>query len=190
MILPAALCERDRLMNCAHCQRTNDEEAIFCVYCGVRMDAPVAPAASRPATGATIDLGRPAAPTFEAAKPVPPPVVPARPAVAPPPPAPTVTWERSGCHPPHPQRRSGNGSWVPFLVMGLIALVLFKKLFIVGIVVLLCILAHGGPRHRSRSDGKRHGGSGMIWLIGIPVLFMTGWWPGILILIGLSALKG
>ncbi len=42
--------------------------------------------------------------------------------------------------------------------------------------------------HRSRHMGKsRHDIHAGVWLIGLAVLFFTGfWWPGILVLVGLS----
>lgn len=158
------------------------------------MDAPVAPAASRPATGATIDLGRPAAPQPEAAKVVPPPAP--QPSAAAPrphpghaarPTAPAVTWHGGGYHPPHPQSRSGNANWVPFVVLGLAAVFLFKHFWVLGVLMLLCWMGNCAQRQSGGLDRKRSGGSGMVWLIGIPVLIVTGWWwPGLLFLFGIA----
>jgi hypothetical protein len=181
----------NRPMNCAHCQRTNDEEAIFCVYCGVRMDAPVTPvAASRPATGATIDLRRNESPKEDAAKLVPPPApqpsAPRTPTHSVPP-APTVTWQRGGYHPPHP--RAGNNNWMGYVLLGVGLLFLFKQPWLLFIPFMLFCMASGGQRNCGGIGRRHNGGSGLVWLIGIPVLIVTGfWWPGILILIGLSAL--
>lgn len=63
-------------------------------------------------------------------------------------------------------------------------------------------MSHRHPHHHFRPvvspaihfgrHHKHHGSlSGLVWMIGLPVLFMTGFWmPGIFILIGLSILVG
>ena len=48
-------------------------------------------------------------------------------------------------------------------------------------------------KHHSRFGHPRHAfpGMGIIWMIGLGFLFLHGWWwPGILILVGLSMLVG
>jgi hypothetical protein len=43
--------------------------------------------------------------------------------------------------------------------------------------------------HRSRIKGQWHGFHGALWMIGLAVLAWQGWWwPGILILIGISTI--
>ncbi|HYF63385.1 MAG TPA: hypothetical protein VD886_11260 [Herpetosiphonaceae bacterium] len=75
-------------------------------------------------------------------------------------------------------------------MFGLVFAVLFKHFWIMAVIMMLCWIGHNADRKAAGCDRKHHGGSGMIWLIGIPILFFTGWWwPGIMILIGLSALK-
>ena len=47
--------------------------------------------------------------------------------------------------------------------------------------------------HHSRFGHRHHGfpGMGIVWLIGLGFLFLHGWWwPGILILVGISMLIG
>jgi len=155
------------------------------------MDSPVSPvAASRPATGATIDLRRNESPKEEAAKPVPPPAPrPSAPRAPAPsvPPAPTVTWQRGGYHPPQP--RTGNNNWMGYVLLAIGLLFLFKQPWLLFIPLGLFWMASGGQRHCGGIGRQHHGGSGMVWLIGIPVLIMTGWWwPGIMILIILGAM--
>ena len=47
----------------------------------------------------------------------------------------------------------------------------------------------GYYRRRARYAHRSHSFNGLIWLVGLAILFYTGhWWPGILILIGISTL--
>lgn len=55
-------------MNCHVCNKSNDQTALFCVYCGVRLQA-VAPVVPTPATGQTIDLNRQFVPRMTSADP-------------------------------------------------------------------------------------------------------------------------
>lgn len=49
--------------------------------------------------------------------------------------------------------------------------------------------AAAAPPSRPRATIQWDGLTGGVWLIGLAVLFMTGWWwPGIMVLIGLSSL--
>ncbi|HEY3312367.1 MAG TPA: hypothetical protein VGK00_12070 [Anaerolineales bacterium] len=47
----------------------------------------------------------------------------------------------------------------------------------------------GYRHHRTRFSRGRHSLNGLLWMVGLFILFYTGhWWPGILILVGVSAL--
>jgi hypothetical protein len=170
-----------RSMQCHTCQRSNDAEAIFCVYCGVRIDSAPIPSGGQPITGATVDLRRAETPAPAPARPAQ-----ARPAVVPPP-GPTLTWAQHG----HPQHRrhshrqghahQGNG-W-GWLLLGLGALFLFKNLWwLLFIPLLFGITSSCSHNHRSSYGQQRQGKQAMVWIIGLGTLIATGWWiPGIFI---------
>ena len=173
-----ALKERLETMNCAFCQRTNDAEAIFCAYCGIRMETlptPIAPA-SPPATGATIDLGR-AAP----AQPTTPPMPTIKP-VAPPPlgrmPAPVATWQRGhsgSCG------RNRHTSWLGPMLLGLGALFVLKNLW--GFLLPVGLISLGAMmlvQSQAHQRWQRRDKRAAVWLVGIGIMLVTNWWgPGI-----------
>ena len=165
-------------MNCAFCQRTNDAEAIFCVYCGIRIETlptPIAPA-SPPATGATIDLRR------AAAQPTTPPMPTIKP-VAPPPlgrmPAPVATWQRGhsgSCG------RNRHTNWLGPMLLGLGALFVLKNLWgfllpigLIGLGALMLVQSQSHRRWQRRDKQLA------TLLVGVGIVIVTGWWPGIFI---------
>ena len=165
-------------MQCHTCERSNDAEAIFCAYCGVRMDSAPLPSGGEPITGATVDLRRTQAPA---------PSAPVHPAVVPPP-GPVVTWEQ---HHPRPARRRQTqhqcaglqGNWWGWLVLGIGALFLIKNMWgMLFIPALFGFLAWSSYNQHTRRGQHRQGKQSLVWLLGIGMLIATGWWiPGIFI---------
>ncbi|GIV96068.1 MAG: hypothetical protein KatS3mg057_0725 [Herpetosiphonaceae bacterium] len=178
--------ERMRVMRCAYCDKTIPDDALFCIYCGTRLqqvqEIQSTGATAPAATGPTIDLGRKAQ-------------------VAPPPPPPSP--QQSVPHPQprhsrsHPQRRhSSAGFWL--VVFGLILLFSWPARFwspwlghlfgLPGLLLLFGILAYSKKSSKGRHDEALRS---LMWLGGLALLFATGFfWPGILLLAGvLSLLK-
>ncbi|MBA3470980.1 MAG: zinc ribbon domain-containing protein [Herpetosiphonaceae bacterium] len=175
-------------MQCPTCQRDNDPEAIFCVYCGVRIESAPIPSGGRPITGATVDLRRaPApAPTPQPARPVQ--SAQQRPAVVPPPSRPTLTWAHQ--HGGHKQQRhvqhhrhAQQGSWWGWLLLGLGALFLLKDLWwLLFIPVIFGFTALGSYNQHSSRGQQRQGKQALVWILGLGTLIATGWWvPGIFV---------
>lgn len=80
-------------MDCAACGRHNETAAVFCVYCGIRLETANQRKPVQPALGKTIDLRRESGPAVQSI-----PVTPKLEPVVPPMPVaqPIVQRERSG----------------------------------------------------------------------------------------------
>jgi hypothetical protein len=169
-------------MACPHCDKTIPVDAVFCIYCGTRLQQP--PAARRPvddappATGRTINLGR------ERGVPPPPPQQRTAPRRQPAPrvyqqvpvqPAPTLS-----------RRRQGGFGWLWVLLFALLLFNADVRLSggFPGLLILLGLLVF-----LKRAGDGRHDAAvqGLVWLTGLGLLFATGtFWPGILIVWGIS----
>lgn len=149
-------------MDCATCGRHNETAAVFCVYCGIRLETANQRKPVQPALGKTIDLRRESGPAVQSI-----PVTPKLEPVVPPMPVaqPIVQRERSG--------KSSNDGW---LVIGLIALalIIFSNFAIPTWAMIMM-----GIGVLSLSQSRQ----AAVWLIGIPILAITGWWWGIVLLI-------
>ncbi len=163
-------------MNCPKCDRSNPEDARFCIYCAVSLIAEEA-AAATPTTGPTERLTTPPAITVSEPAPAPAPEpaqVPAPMAMAPAMPA--IAWLNS-----RREKEIGGAVWL----IGLGVLFLTGT-FWPGILVLLGIT---GYVHETAQGRQAEAARSLIFFAGIAVLFWSGWfWPGILILMGLTAL--
>ncbi|ABX03482.1 MAG TPA: hypothetical protein DEF47_24060 [Herpetosiphon sp.] len=149
-------------MDCAACGRHNETAAVFCVYCGIRLETANQRKPVQPALGKTIDLRRESGPAVQSI-----PVTPKLEPVVPPMPVaqPIVQRERSG--------KSSNDGLV---VLGLLVLGLLMfsnvaieswQLIMMGFGVLVSRQSHQAA----------------VWLIGIPILAITNWWWGIVLLV-------
>lgn len=152
-------------MDCSACGRHNETAAVFCIYCGFRLETVNQSKPVQAAIGKTIDLRResgpavqsiPVSPTLE---PVVPPVAAAQPI------APVA----------RPSKQTNDGLMLIGIV--LLALVFFSKLalptwalFMMGFGVL--------SLRKSRQTA--------VWMIGIPILVITNWWWAIVFLIMFS----
>ncbi|WP_110513673.1 zinc ribbon domain-containing protein [Herpetosiphon llansteffanensis] len=152
-------------MDCSACGRHNETAAVFCIYCGFRLETVNQHKPVQAAIGKTIDLRRESAPAVQSI-----PVIPKLEPVVPPmaaaqPIAPVAL----------PRKQSNDGLMLIGIV--LLALVFFSKLaiptwmlFMMGFGVL--------SLRKSRQTA--------VWMIGIPILMLTGWWWAIVFLIMFS----
>ncbi len=152
-------------MGCSACGRHNETAAVFCIYCGFRLETVNQVKPVQPAIGKTIDLRRDSGPAVQSIpatpklEPVIPPMVAAQP---------IVQRERS-------RKSSNNG----LLLLGLavFGLIVFSKLAIPMWALIMMGLGVLALRESRQAA---------VWLIGIPILTMTGWWWGIVFLIMFS----
>lgn len=161
-------------MQCHTCQRSNDAEAIFCAYCGIRLDSAPIPAGGQPATGATVDLQRSRTSS--------PPPAPRRPTMIAPPP-PTLLWAQQAGQRACGRQQQHRGNWAGFLLVGLGLLFLLKHLWwVLFIPAIFGLFAWSSYNHHTRHGHQRQAKRSLVWLLGIGVLIATGWWiPGIFI---------
>ncbi|HEY0607245.1 MAG TPA: zinc ribbon domain-containing protein [Herpetosiphonaceae bacterium] len=158
-------------MTCPTCNRSNPEDARFCIYCSTQLTPRVTEVqeAQSPAVGPTTRLPESSAPiyTMPASVPNPAPAIPHVPG--------------------HISRglRHGNEVAGAFFLIGLGVLFLTGTLF-PGILVLLGVTAfisQNGREHQNK------GLAALIFFTGLAVLFWTNSiFPGILILFGIMAL--
>ncbi|HEY0739530.1 MAG TPA: zinc ribbon domain-containing protein [Herpetosiphonaceae bacterium] len=158
-------------MTCPTCNRTNSEDARFCIYCSAQLTPRMTEVqdAQAPAIGPTTRLPETSVPiyTMPASVPNPAPAIPHVPG--------------------HISRglRHGNEVAVAFFLIGLGILFLTGTLF-PGILVLVGITAFISENGRGR---KNKGLAALVFFTGLAVLFWTGTiFPGILILFGIMAL--
>lgn len=149
-------------MDCSACGRHNETAAVFCVYCGIRLETANQLKPVQPALGKTIDLRRESGSAVQSIPVMPKlePVVPAMPVAQP-----IIQHERS--------RKSSNDG---LIVIGLLVLglLMFSNVAIQGWQLLMMGIGVFASRHSREAA---------VWLIGIPILAITGWWWGIVLLI-------
>ncbi|GAA5527537.1 hypothetical protein [Herpetosiphon gulosus] len=150
-------------MDCSVCGRHNETAAVFCVYCGIRLETANQRKPVQPALGKTIDLRRESGPAVQSM-----PVTPKLEPVVPPMPVaqPIVQRERS--------RKSSNDGWI-LLGVVVLALIFFNSLSFIPLWAMIMM----GIGVLSLSQSRQ----AAVWLIGIPILAITGWWWGIVLLI-------
>ena len=157
-------------MICPTCDRSNPEDAHFCIYCAAPLVAaetstavPTTSSAERLAPSPGMAVSEPAA----AAAPVSAPEVPS---------VPSVAWWNS-------RREQELGGAVWLIGLGLLFL---TGTFWPGILVLLGITTYLHETARGRQEAAVRS---VIFFCGLAALFWSGlFWPGILILAGLTAL--
>ncbi|HEX6287983.1 MAG TPA: zinc ribbon domain-containing protein [Herpetosiphonaceae bacterium] len=157
-------------MNCPKCNRTNPEDARYCIYCSAQL-VPPAPDVQdvAPATGPTTRLGGEQIPVYTVPAPAPLP--------APAPQAAAASYPGRWAH------NKEIGGAVFLIGLGILFL---TGRFWPGILVLIGLTAFINEGMRGHS---RNALQGLVFFLGLAVLFSTGWfWPGILILLGLMAL--
>lgn len=150
-------------MDCATCGRHNETAAVFCVYCGIRLETANQRKPVQPALGKTIDLRRESGPAVQSM-----PVTPKLEPVVPPMPVaqPIIQRKRSG--------KSSNDGWI-LLAVVVLGLIFFNSLSFIPLWALIMMGLGLLSLHKSREAA--------VWLIGIPILSITGWWWGIVLLI-------
>lgn len=158
-------------MICPTCNRTNPEDARFCIYCSAQLTppAPEVREVQAPAIGPTTRLPEAPTPTYT------------MPASAPSP-APAVPHVPGHIHrvPRHFHEAGG-----AFFLIGLGVLFLTGS-FWPGILVLIGVTAFISEMGRGRQN---NGLGALIFFCGLAFLFATGaFFPGILILLGVMAL--
>lgn len=133
-------------MRCSTCGRDNEREAIFCVYCGIRIETqpnytPVQPAA----TGATIDLGRKAAKVEE---PKPQPQVWKQPPLPQTPVAPPKQTQQTTCN--------TSFNWMPLLIFFVVMMIISKGFVFWWLPFVFFSIWSNNNRSRHKHWKRRH----------------------------------
>ncbi|KPL90512.1 zinc ribbon domain-containing protein [Herpetosiphon geysericola] len=152
-------------MDCSACGRHNETAAVFCIYCGFRLETVNQAKPFQPALGKTIDLRRESGPAVQS--------IPAMPKLEPV--VPPVAAAQPIAPVARPSKQTNDGLMLIGIV--LLALVFFSNIAIPTWAVIMMAIGVLSLRNSRQTA---------VWMIGIPILVITNWWWAIVFLIMFS----